>query len=416
MKGAKLKLSQNFFRTFKEKPKEVDNISTELLLRANFIDKEASGIYSILPLGWKVMQKISQIIREEMDKIGGQEFQMPALQPKELWIETGRWDKIDPPLFKFKDRHNKELTIGPTHEEVITDIVRDRVSSFRDLPFMLYQIQAKFRNEQRSSGGLLRVREFLMKDAYSFHADEEEFDKYYKMVIEAYKKIYERCGTPARLVEAHSGSIGGKKSNEFLIVTPQGESNVYVCGGCDWAATDEVVKNVSDCPKCNQKVKLSKAIEVGHIFMLGDLYSQKMNAKFTDQNGDSKNIIMGCYGIGVGRLLSTIIEKSHDEKGMIWPKEVSPYQIHLISLDQNEKADEIYQNLVDKGFDVLYDDRTESAGVKFADADLIGITARLTVSKKTLEQDSVELKMRDKEENQMLKIAELEEAVKKVLE
>jgi len=408
-----MKISQGFFKTFKEKPKEAENISTELLLRGNFIDKEASGIYSILPLGWRVIQKINKIIREEMDAVNGQEFQMPALQPKELWLETDRWDHMDPPLFKLKDRHDKEFTIGPTHEEVIVDLVRDRVSSFRDLPFMLYQIQTKFRNEQRSTGGLLRVREFLMKDAYSFHADVKEFEEYYQKVIEAYHRIYKRCGLGAKLVEAHSGSIGGKKSNEFMVLTKEGEDTIYLCGACDWAANIEVVKNIDKCPACGGEIKKSKAIEVGHIFMLGDLYSKKMGVTFTDKSGNTKPIIMGCYGIGIGRLMATIVEVLNDEKGIIWPKSVAPYQVHLISLDQDETAAKLYQELIDAGIETLYDDRQESAGVKFADADLIGIPKRITVSPKTIADKSCEIKERNKENLEMVKLEKVVDHIKK---
>jgi prolyl-tRNA synthetase len=408
-----MKISESFFKTFKEKPKEADNISAEFLIRANFIDKEASGIYSLLPLGWRVIQKISQIIREEMDAINGQELQMPTLQPKELWLETDRWDKMDPPLFKLKDRHEKEFTIGPTHEEVIVDIVRDRISSFRDLPFMLYQIQTKFRNELRSTGGLLRVREFLMKDAYSFHSDEKEFNEYYQKVIVAYKKIYSHCGLKAKLVEAHSGSIGGEKSNEFMVLAKNGESEIYLCEKCDWAATTEVIEKAEKCPKCKGEVKKAKAIEVGHIFMLGDLYSQKMGAFFTDQEGNKKPIIMGCYGIGIGRLMATIIEASHDDKGMIWPKSVTPHKVHLISLDQNEKCDKIYQDLIEADIDVLYDDRRETAGVKFADADLIGIPIRVTISPKTIANQSCEIKERDKDKLEIVKLDEMVDRIRK---
>ena len=399
-----MKFSGRFVKTFKEKPKEAENISAELLLRGNFIDKEASGIYSLLPLGWRVIKKISDIIREEMDAINGQEIMMPTLQPKELWLETDRWDHMDPPLFKLKDRHDKEFTIGPTHEEVIVDIVRDRVSSFRDLPFMLYQIQTKFRNEQRSTGGLLRVREFLMKDAYSFHADEKEFNEYFQKVVEAYCKIFKRCGVEVRLVEAHSGSIGGKKSNEFMVLAENGEDEIFLCSTCEWAANVEIVTDAKKCPSCGGEIKKAKAIEVGHIFMLGDLYSKKMGANFTDQNGNKKPIIMGCYGIGIGRLAATIVEISHDDKGIIWPEKIAPYEVHLISLDQDEATEKLYRQLLDADIEVLYDDRKESAGVKFADADLIGIPMRITISQKTISDESCEIKERGKEDLKMVKL------------
>lgn len=402
-----MKLSQGFFKTFKEKPKDADNISAAFLVKAGFIDKEASGIYSLLPLGWRVIQKVSRIIREEMDAISGQEIQMPTLQPKELWLETGRWDKIDPPLFITKDRHGKELALGPTHEEVIVDLVRDRISSFQDLPFMLYQIQTKFRNEQRSTGGLLRVREFLMKDAYSFHADVDDFNQYYQKVIEAYHKIYKRCGLSAKMVEAHSGSIGGEKSNEFMVLAKEGESEIYLCEKCDWAATTEVIEKAEKCPKCSNRIKKANAVEVGHIFMLGNLYSKKMGAYFIDENGEKKPIIMGCYGIGIGRLAASVAEVTSDDKGLVWPKSITPYDAYLISLDQNEKSEQVYEGLINAGLEVLYDDRKESAGIKFADADLVGIPVRITVSKKTLSENSVEVKNRNSEKVEMVKIEDI---------
>jgi len=399
-----MKYSQALIKTFRETPKEADNISSALLLRGGYIDQETSGVYSLLPLGWRVIQKISNIIREEMDTIGGQEISMPTMQPKELWEETNRWDKMDPPLFKFKDRHEREFALGSTHEEVIVDIVRDRISSFRDLPLCLYQIQSKFRNEIRSTGGLLRTREFLMKDAYSFHASEKDFEKYYTQVIEAYKKIFKRVGVETRLVEAHSGSIGGKRSNEFMLLFEGGEDRIYLCGACDWAVNVELTTNVKTCPGCGAEIKEARAIEVAHIFDLGDLYSKKMKAMFTDQDGKKKHFIMGCYGIGVPRLLAAVVETSHDEKGIIWPESISPYNVILIDLT-NDKAEKVYDELTKSGVEVLYDDRDLSAGVKFAEADLSGITWRLVLSEKT--GDKIELKKRGMEKSSLLAIDKL---------
>lgn len=393
-----MKYSKAFIKTFKETPKEADNISSALLLRGGFIDQEMSGVYSLLPLGLKVADRISNIIREEMDKIGGMEILMPAMQPKELWGETGRWDKMDPPLFKFKDRHEKDIALGSTHEEVIVDLVRDRIESFKELPQMLYQIQTKFRNEVRSTGGLLRVREFLMKDAYSFHTSDEDFQEYYQKVVEAYKNIFSRSGVEARMVEAHSGSIGGKRSNEFMLLSETGEDTIYLCGACDWAVNAELTTDIKTCPACGGVVKQVKAIEVAHIFDLGDLYSKKMGALFTDEGGKKKPFIMGCYGIGIGRLLASIVEASHDENGIIWPKTVAPFRAYLIDLSGG-KADKIYDELVKNNIEVLYDDREVSAGVKFADADLLGIPYRLVVSKKT--GDQIEIKQRTKKESHL---------------
>lgn len=384
--------SKFFAKTVKQAPRDAVTVSHKLLVKADYIDQLAAGIYTLLPLGFRVFKKIEQIIREEMDAIGGQEFIMPVLSPKSLWLESGRWDTIDPPLFIVKDRHGKELALGPTHEEVITDLVRRRIKSYKDLPFSLYQIQNKFRNEMRSTGGLLRVREFVMKDLYSFHADAKNLSDFYGKVVEAYVNIYERCGVKTVMVQADSGSIGGDESNEFVVLAESGEDTIVVCQKCNWAGNLENTKKQKDCPNCHGKLKEKKGIEAGHIFKLNDNYSSKMKATFVDQKGKSKPVIMGCYGIGLGRLLATIVEASHDAKGIIWPQAVAPFQVHLLSLQKNKKADKIYQDLKKKGIEVLYDDRDASAGEKFADADLIGIPYRLVISGKT--QDKIELKAR----------------------
>jgi len=400
-----MRYSKSFIKTFKETPREAENISSSLLLRGGYIDQEMSGIYTLLPPGWKVADKISDIIREEMDKIDGQEILMPAMQPRELWEETDRWDKMDPPLFKLKDRHEKDIALGSTHEEVIVDLARDRLSSFKELPQMLYQIQVKFRNEQRSTGGLLRVREFLMKDAYSFHRSEDDLKQYYLKVVRAYKNIFERCGVEARMVEAHSGSIGGKRSNEFMLLSETGEDKIYLCGACDWAANAELVRDIKNCPGCGGVVKTIQAIEVAHIFDLGDLYSKKMGAFFTDKDGKKKPFIMGCYGIGVGRLLASVVEASHDDNGIIWPETIAPYQAYLADLTSG-KADEIYEKLVKAGVEVFYDDREVSAGVKFADADLLGFPYRLIVSDKT-SLGKIEVKKRAEKNLRILAVDKL---------
>lgn len=364
-----MKQSQLFCKTKKQAPKDAKIISHKLLLRGDFIEQEAAGVYSFLPLGWRVHRKIEQIVREEMDAIGGQEMFMPALQPKTLWEETGRWDKMDPPLFKFKDQHKKDLTLGPTHEEVITDLARKRVESYKDLPFYLYQIQDKFRNEMRPAGGLLRTREFVMKDLYSFHASEEDLKKYYEKVKKAYIRIFQRCGLKVVPIRAGSGTIGGKLSHEFISINK---------------------------------------IESGHTFNLGTKYSKAMNALFVDKDGKKKPIIMGCYGIGIGRLMTAIVEVHHDKNGIIWPKKVAPFDIHLIALENNKKvrtqAEKIYKDLQKKSFEVLYDDRNESPGVKFVEADLIGIPLRIVVSERTLRKQSIEIKKRNRKEGKLAKI------------
>jgi len=400
-----MRYSKSFIKTFKEAPREAENISSALLLRGSFIDQEMSGVYTLLPLGWRVADKISDIIRDEMNEIGGQEILMPAMQPRELWEETSRWDKMDPPLFKLKDRHEKDFALGSTHEEVIVDLARDRISSYKELPQILYQIQTKFRNEQRSTGGLLRTREFLMKDAYSFHRDEGELDAYYQKVIQTYHKIFKRCGVEARLVKAHSGSIGGKRSNEFMILSETGESKIFICGACDWAVTLEVTTDVKTCPGCGGQIKVANAIEVAHIFYLGDLYSKKMKATFTDEDGRQKPFIMGCYGIGIPRLMAAIVEANHDENGIIWPETIAPYKAYLVDLTEG-KADKIYEELLKAKAEVFYDDREISAGVKFADADLLGFPYRLVVSEKTSE-GKTEVKKRTEKNLRILAVDNL---------
>jgi prolyl-tRNA synthetase len=401
-----MRYTKSFLKTTKEAPKDAVGISATLLTRAGFINQEMSGVYSLLPLGLKVSQKISDIIREEMNNIGAQEILMPTLQPKSLWDESGRWTTIDPPLFIVKDRHEKELALGPTHEEVVTDLARGIIESKKDLPCLVYQIQNKFRNEARATGGLLRVREFLMKDAYSFDATHEDFENTYKKVTECYKKIFSRIGINVKMVEAHSGSIGGKKSNEFMLISETGEDTIYACEKCDWAANQELISNVEKCQKCGGPVKTEKAIEVGHIFDLGKVYSDKLNAEFADTDGKVKPLFMGCYGIGIGRLMASVIEAHHDDMGMIWPKEIAPAQVYLIDLE-GTKGEEIYEQLSNENIEVLFDDREVSAGVKFADADLIGLPYRITISAKTIADNSAEIKLRSEKDTKNIKLSEL---------
>lgn len=392
-----MRYSQLFGKTLMRPPKEAETVSHKLLVKAGFIDHQLSaGIYSFLPLGWRVHRKIENIIREEMNAIGGQEVFLPTLQPKELWQKTKRWEEMEPPLFKLKDRHDKEFALGSTHEEVITDLARRFIKSYKDLPLALYQIQNKFRNEMRSTGGLLRVREFMMKDLYSFHEDEKDLNDYYKKVVKAYKKIFERCGFITKITEAATGTIGGDVSHEFMMLCPTGEDTVYFCSKCDLATSKEKPER---CLKCGGEIEEGKAIENGHVFKLGTKYSESLGAYFIDKGGNKQPIVMGCYGIGIGRLMATVVEAHHDGNGIIWPEEVAPYQVYLIAIEKT--GEEIYKKLEDEGIEVLYDDREESsAGVKFADADLIGIPVRLVVSPKTGE--NFEWKERDKTKEEIL--------------
>ena len=407
-----MRYSKLFGRTLRRAPKGAEAISHKLLVKGGFIDQVAAGIYSFLPLGFRVQEKIGQIIREEMDAIGGQEVFLPTLQPKSLWLETDRWDHMEPPLFKLKDRHGRELALGSTHEEVLTDLVRTRITSYKDLPLALYQIQNKFRNEMRSTGGLLRVREFMMKDLYSFHADKKDLDTFFKKVRDAYHKIYKRCGLTVITCQAGGGTIGGDITFEFHVEAEVGEDTIFCCRKCSWAANKELVGATQKCPECGSEIKKISSIEVGHIFSLGTKYSESMGAYFVDKEGKKKPILMGCYGIGLGRLMAAIVEVHHDEKGIIWPESVAPFKVHLIDIVQSSKfkvqSDKIYSELQKAGLEILYDDRNDvSAGVKFADADLIGIPVRLVISEELAKKGKIEYKRRDKKKTEQLTLGQV---------
>src|SRR4030042_2061692 len=563
-----MRFSKLFGKTLKEIPSDADTLSHQLLLRTGMIQQVATGVYSYLPLGWRVLRKIEQIIREEMDKVGGQELMLPTLQPFELWQETGRYPSFGKTLFTVTDRREHTLVLGPTHEEIITDLVRRYVQSYRDLPLLLYQIQNKFRDEPRPRGGLLRVREFIMKDLYSFHIDEADLDRCYQEMIQAYKNVYSRCGLQSVIVEADSGAIGGKESHEVMVITETGEDEIIYCPSCTYAANiekarsakpkietktslpleelstpniktieevanfvgvpasqtlkavfyssdtetvfvfirgdldvnetklknllkcselrlatenevkaaglvagsaspvglkgikiiaddsinlgsnfvagankpDANLKNVNyprvfdvdliadiaiahpgdDCPKCDGKLQSTHGIEGGHVFKLGTFLSEKLGAFFLDRNGVSRPIIMGTYGIGLGRLLGGAIEQNHDDKGIIWPVTIAPYHIYLCPLrlenpDVAKTAEKVYQNLTRKKLEVLFDDRDESPGVKFNDADLLGIPLRLTISPRTLESQSIEIKLRQEKQTALVPLEGITTRVKKLI-
>ncbi len=564
-----MRFSKLFGKTLKEIPSEADTLSHQLILRAGMIQQVAAGVYSYLPLGWRVLRKIEQIIREEMDKAGGQELMLPALQPFEIWEESGRYPSFGKTLFTVIDRKEHKLALGPTHEEVITMLVRRHVQSYRDLPLLLYQIQNKFRDEPRPRGGLLRAREFIMKDLYSFHTDEADLDCSYQQMIQAYKNVYSRCNLPAVVVEADSGAIGGKESHEFMLIAETGEDGIIYCSNCDYAANaekarsikpkpeaknlqpveeiatpniktieevanfvgvptshtlkavfysadaepvfviirgdldvnetklknllkcselrlatetevkttglvagsaspigitgikiiaddsitlganfvagankpDTHLKNVNyprdfkvdltadiaiarpgdNCPKCNGKLLASNGIEVGHVFKLGTFLSETLGAFFLNRNGVSQPIIMGCYGIGLGRILAAAVEQNHDDKGIIWPAAIAPYHIYLCPLRLEdskvaETTEKLYQDLIRENLEVLFDDRDESPGIKFNDADLLGIPLRLTLSPRTLQSQSVEVKWRKEKQAQLLPIEGITTRVKELLE
>jgi prolyl-tRNA synthetase len=568
-----MRVSKLFGKTLRQAPAEAESVSHRLLLRAGMIAQEAAGIYSYLPLGWRVLRKIENIVRDEMDKADGQEVMLPVLQPLEFWQQSGRDRAFGKSLFTLIDRKEHALALGPTHEEVVADLAHRYVQSYRDLPMRPYQMQTKLRDEPRPRGGLLRVREFIMKDLYSLDADQAGLDESYQKMCQAYKNIYARLDLPALTVEADSGAIGGKDSHEFMVLTEDGEDQVVYCSSCGYAANAEKaqfakavdsviltdaknllpleematpeaktiqevaafvgvpasqtlkavfyyadgqfvivvirgdleinetklrnnlkcselrlatedeareagiavgfaspigmkgIKVVADdsitmgtsfvagankpgyhfknanyprdfkadivadialarsgdaCAKCGNKLAYARSIEVGHVFKLGTFISERFGASFLDAEGKSRPIIMGSYGIGLGRLLAAIVEKSHDDKGIIWPLSAAPYQIHLCALSLDKPgvltaAEKVYRDLQKKGIEVLFDDRDESTGVKFNDADLLGLPLRLTLSPRTLESQSAEAKWRTQKETQLLPLEDLAVRAKKLL-
>ncbi|MFH1113386.1 MAG: proline--tRNA ligase [Pseudomonadota bacterium] len=566
-----MRMSKLFAPTLKEDPADAEVISHKLLLRAGMIRKLTAGVYSYLPLGYRSLRKMEQITREEMDAAGAQEVFLPSVQPSELWKESGRWDVYGPELLRFKDRHERECCFGPTHEEVITDLVRRDVRSYRDLPLNLYQIQTKFRDEIRPRFGLMRGREFIMKDAYSFDATEKGAEESYRAMWEAYSRIFARCGLMFRPVEADSGPIGGSFSHEFMVLASTGEDTIVSCDTCNYAANMEKaevrpcgpaesnvpgtmrrtatpgmttieqvsqflgigpqdliktlilrtevgpvavllrgdhdlnevkVRNVlgaadleladewtieevtggplgfsgpiglqgitvladqsirgltsvvvggneadvhvvdvnpnvdfsvdrygdlrcavqgDPCPRCEGTLRLNKGIEVGHVFKLGVKYSDAMNAKFLDSDGNEKPVIMGCYGIGVSRTIAAAIEQNHDEDGIIFPPPIAPFSVIVTPVGakdaQIEKtAEDVYRDLWANGIDALLDDRDERPGVKFKDADLIGMPFRVTVGKKSLAQGKVELRDRQTKAVELVDVSRIVAELKKGLE
>jgi len=391
-----LSMDELYAPTLKETPAEAELISHQLMLRAGMIRKTASGIYSYLPLGWRVIRKIERIIREEMDAIGCQEVSLPVLQPAELWQESGRWPVYGPELMRLTDRHEREFCLGPTHEEIITALVRSELRSYKQLPVTLYQINLKFRDEMRPRFGLLRGREFLMKDAYSFGVDQAALDADYAAQEGAYCKICERVGFDYRIVDADSGEIGGSVSAEFMALAEAGESEIVYCD-CGFSSDVEVYEGET-CPKCGAALNHVRGIEVGQIFQLGTKYSEAMGATYQDEEGNDKPFVMGCYGIGVSRMAAALIEQKHDERGIIWPKSVAPAEVAVLALDAEGEAGEtaatLAHALADADVEVVLDTRAERPGVKFADADLIGWPQQLIVGKRGLANGTVEIKER----------------------
>jgi len=388
-----MRYSRILTKTRKNPPADEVTINAKLLIRAGFINKLMAGVYSYLPLGLRVLRNIEQVIREEMEAIGGQEVLLPGLQPAENWKRTGGWENIDV-LFKVKSRTGRDYALGQSHEEVVTPLVKEYVQSYKDLPVFLYQIQNKYRDELRAKSGILRGREFGMKDMYSFHLDENDFQRFYELVKKAYLKIYKRCGLEVKVTEASGGSFSKKISYEFMVLTSAGEDDIFYCNKCNYCVNAEIakVKKGDKCPLCGKgELDKARASEVGNVFDLGQKYAKDFDFHVLNEKGEKIYPTMGCYGIGTTRLMGTIVEKYSDQKGIVWPSSVAPFQVYLLGVEVNDKirklAENAYKYLENKGVSVLFDDRENvSPGEKFADADLIGIPVRLLISEKTGEK------------------------------
>src|SRR5438132_342960 len=432
-----MRWSQYFIVTLRESPADADVVSQKLMMRAGMLRKVAAGIYTYLPLGLRSIQKLERIVREEMNAAGAVELLMPTIQPGELWMESKRWQLYGKELLRVKDRHDRDFVYAPTAEEVITDTIRDSYNSYRQLPVNLYQIQTKFRDELRPRFGLMRGREFIMKDAYSFHATAESLNETYEAMRTAYGNVFRRCGLDHRPVEADTGNIGGSASHEFMVLAQSGEDAVVSCPKCQYGANVEKAtskffqdapepapmqelaplhtpgtQSIDDvgranpgrdvpepdygdfttvlagdpCPRCSTALEIYRGIEVGHVFKLGTKYSDSMNCTFLDEKGERRSMIMGCYGLGIGRTVAAAVEQSHDDDGIIWPMPIAPFQVVVTQVGKDDNvrvaAEDVYRRLLDAGVEVILDDRDERPGVKFKDADLIGFPLRIAVGAK----------------------------------
>ena len=402
--------SKIFIPTLKDSPQDAEVISHQLMLRAGMIRKVSSGIYTWLPLGLKVLRKIENIVREEMDQSGAQEVLMPMVHPKELWEETKRWDKMGPELLRLKDRHDREFCLGPTHEEVITDLMRNNVKSYKELPLNVYQIQTKFRDEIRPRYGVMRGREFLMKDSYSFNLDEISLQETYLLMRNTYKKILERIGLEYKIVKADSGAIGGDTSEEFHVLAENGEDTIAVSDASEFAINTELLLNDGEdisslegkpSPDGNGIIEIKKGIEVGHIFQLGKVYTELMKVNVLNQEGKAIDLFMGCYGIGVSRLVAAAIEQNNDEKGILWPESIAPYEVNIVAIGYTkepkiaEAANDLSEQLKSMGYEVIVDDRKDGYGIKMKDAELIGVPVNIIIGNKFIESGEVEIKHRN---------------------
>lgn len=409
-----MKYSKMFAKTLKTAPSAADTANHRLLVQAGFVRQVMAGVYSYLPLGLRVLNKVSTIVREEMDSIDAQEVLMPILHPSALWKQTGGWDKIDV-LFKVKSRTDREYALAQSNEETVTPLAKEWIHSAKDLPLAIYHINWKFRDELRSKSGIMRGREFLMKDMYSFHATQADFDKFYAKAKVAYMNVFNRLGLVAKATEASGGAFTEKVSYEFEVLTDAGEAPVLYCDKCDYCVNVDDIKTYKlgdECPICHKdELKSAMASEVGNVFDLGTKYSKAFELSINDTEGNKVFPIMGCYGIGISRTMGVLVEKFNDERGILWPASIAPFTVHLCSLNTNDenvikKADEIYEALTKAGIEVLYDERTDvGAGQKLGEADMIGCPIRAVVSTKT--GDQIEVKMRSEKDSKLVSLEEL---------
>lgn len=385
-----MRLSSLFVPLRKEAPHDEVSRNAQLLLRAGYVEKLMAGVYTLLPLGLMVLRNIESIIRTAMDELGANELRMPALHPRSVWDETGRWRQLASIMYQFHDHGQREVGLGTTHEEIITAFVRHHVQSYRDLPIALYQIQTKFRDEPRPKSGLIRLREFTMKDLYSFHADEADLDEYYERVKNAYASLFHRCGLEVKVIEASGGDFSKSHSHEFSVLTDAGEDRVICCPTCAFGQNSEIAtRGPGDaCPNGDGKLLEAKAVEVGNVFKLGTRFSEAMGAVYRNAEGQARPVFMASYGIGLERVLATIVEVSHDAQGIRWPLSVTPFLATVIGLGSAaaKRAERLLEACQKKTLPVLYADRSESAGALFATADLLGFPVRLVFSEKTGEQ------------------------------
>ena len=423
-----MKASHLILGTQRENPADAEIISHQLMIRAGLVRQVSSGIYNWLPIGKKVLQKVENIIRKEMNIAGAQEILMPMVQPASLWEESGRIDQYGQELLVFLDRHENKFCLGPTHEEIITDLCKNLLTSYKQLPVTLYQIQTKFRDEIRPRFGVMRSREFLMKDAYSFDLDKESLDQSYSLMKEAYIKIFDSLGLDYRIVKADSGAIGGSDSEEFHVLADSGEDLLAFSDKSEYAINAELLTELQDgqdpyslegkpSPDGKGLLKLKKGIEVGHIFKLGRKYSEILNLRIQGENNDI-HPEMGCYGIGASRIVAAAIEQNHDEKGIIWPKTLAPFEVALVEVNPKkkdeikEKSSEIYNLLKENDIDVLWDDREKRPGVKFTDMEVTGIPLTIIIGERTLETGEIEIKKRQDEKPQLVSHQNLISTVK----